>query len=166
MSPARLAEVQGLLVQGLDVKEIMDKTKVSKGSIYTIRANMLEDAKNNNINEVGRVTPVILQEIVEGIKSRAPLALEGEIQKVLGAAESLQRLECSFHDAFNNVLKKANDILKQEDLSIVDWQIVTNVLAGAFKDIYNSKGTTVNVAQMGGAGGDNSLSMFQSRMKS
>jgi len=166
MSPAKLAEVQGLIVQGMEIKDITAKTKVSRASVYTIRKGMEDDAKNNNINELGRANPAILKEVALGIRNRAPLALEGEVEKLLGAAESLQRLEVSFHSTFDNVLEKANEILKRDDLSLIDWQIVTNTLSNAFKDIYNSKGTTVNVAQMGGQGGDNSLSMFQSRMKS
>jgi len=166
MSPTKLAEVQGLLVQGMEIKAITDKTKVSRASVYNIRTEMNEDAKKNQINELGRAAPAILSEVAKGIRDRAPLALEGEVEKLLGAAESLQRLEVGFHSSFDNVLKKANAMLQEDNLSIIDWQIITNTLAGAFKDIYNSKGTTVNVAQMGGAGGDNSLSMFQSRMKS
>ncbi len=166
MSPAKLAEVQGLIVQGVEIKVITEKTKVSRASVYNIKNEMEADAKKNQINELGRATPAILSEVAKGIRDRAPLALEGEVEKLLGAAESLQRLETNFHNSFDNVLIKANQMLKSEDLSLIDWQIITNVLAGAFKDIYNSKGTTVNVAQMGGQGGDNSLSMFQSRMKS
>ena len=166
ISPMKLAEVQGLLVQGVDIKTITDKTKVSRATVYNIKTEMTDDAKNNHINELGRATPAILKEVAMGIRNRAPLALEGEVEKILGAAESLQRLEVSFHSSFDNILTKANEMLKGDNLSLVEWQIITNTLSGAFKDIYNSKGTTVNVAQMGGQGGDNSLSMFQSRMKS
>jgi len=166
ISPMKLAEVQGLLVQGVDIKTITDKTKVSRATVYNIKTEMTDDAKNNHINELGRATPAILKEVAMGIRNRAPLALEGEVEKILGAAESLQRLEVSFHSSFDNVLIKANDMLKDDTLSLIDWQIITNTLSNAFKEIYNSKGTTVNVAQMGGQGGDNSLSMFQSRMKS
>ena len=163
MSPAKLAEVQGLIVQGVEIKVITEKTKVSRASVYNIKNEMEADAKKNQINELGRATPAILAEVAKGIRDRAPLALEGEVEKLLGAAESLQRLEVGFHSSFDNVLKKANAMLQEDNLSIIDWQIVTNTLASAFKDIYNSKGTTVTVAQMGGPEGNN-LSMFQSRM--
>ena len=166
MSPAKLAEVQGLIVQGMEIKDITAKTKVSRASVYNIKNEMVKDAEANQINELGRATPAILAEVANGIKNRAPLALEGEVEKLLGAAESLQRLEVSFHSSFDNVLKKANEMLQDDNLSLIDWQIITNTLSNAFKDIYNSKGTTVNVQQLGGQGGDNSLSMFQSRMKS
>ena len=165
MSPTKKAEVQGLIVKGLDIKMITEKTKVSRATIYNMKKEMEDDAKANSINELGRATPAILAEVAQQVRDKAPLALEGEVEKLLGAAESLQRLEVSFHGSFDKVLSSANMILDREDLSIIDWQIVTNTLASAFKDIYNSKGTTINVAQADNvAGNQNSLSMFQSRM--
>ncbi len=165
MSPARLAEVQGLIVQGMEIKDITVKTKVSRASVYNIKNEMVQDAQDNQINELGRAAPGILQEVANGIRDRAPLALEGEVEKLLGAAESLQRLETNFHKSFDNILNKANHMMTQDNLTLIEWQIITNTLSSAFKDIYNSKGTTVNVAQMGGQGGDSTLTMFQGRMK-
>ncbi len=165
MSPLKLGEVQGCIVLGMEVKDIALQTKVDRSTIYKIRKELEDDARESRANELGKASPAILAEVANGIRDRAPLALEAEVEKILGAAESLQKLEVSFHSTFDNVLAKANQILKQEELSLVEWQIVTNTLSNAFKDIYNSKGTTVNVAQMGGQGGDNSLSMFHSRMK-
>ena len=167
LSPRKRAEVQALIVRGLDIKTIADKTKVSRAQIYNMRAELEEDAKNNSVAELGKASPAIIKEVVKDIKARTPLALEGEVEKLIGAAESLQKLEVSFHKTFDNVLERANEMMKQEDLTIVDWQIITNTLAGAFKDIYNSKGTTINVANADNVAGQqaNSLTMFQSRMK-
>jgi hypothetical protein len=164
LSATKRAEVQGLIVQGLGIREIVDQTKVSRATVYQIKADLEHDAAKNRVDELGKASPAILREVALGIKARAPLALEGEVEKLLDAAESLQRLEISFHSSFDNILKRANAMLDDDGLSLVDWQIITNTLAGAFKDIYNSKGTTINVAQAGNVSNGNSLSMFQGRL--
>lgn len=163
MSPTQRAEVEGLLIQGMEVKEITAKTKVSRAQVYNIRTELHATRNDNNIHVLANATPEILASVANGIRDRAPVALEGEVEKLLDAAQSLQKLETSFHASFDNVLAKANEMLKQDNLSIIDWQIITNTLSSAFKDIYHTKGTTINVGQAGSVGG-NSLSMFQSRM--
>jgi len=164
ISPKARAEVQGMIVQGVDSLTIAKKTKVSRASIYNIRKELEDDTENNRIHELGKASPAILTEVVNGIKARSPKALEAEVGKLLDAAESLQRLELSFHATFDSVLQQANTLLSSEKLSVVEWQIITSTLATAFKDIYNSKGTTINVAQAGNVSNGNSLSMFQGRM--
>ena len=165
-SEKKKLQVQTMLVQGMDVLDIAKELNMSRSKVYDIRNEMEDDAINNSVNDLCKATPAILNEVASKVRARAPLVLEDEVTRVLDAAESLQRLEVSFHKTFANILTRANEILDREDLTIPQWQTVTNTLSNAFKEIYNSKGTTINVAQADSISGatKNSVTMFQPRM--
>jgi len=169
ISPKKRAEVQGLLVAGVEPVQIAAQVRVSRATVYEIKKKMDADAMERDISTLSHeVAPSIVSQVAKRVRDEGPLAFEGEVDKVLNGVQSLQKLEVRFHETFTKLLDKADDILEQDGVTIVDWQIVSNTLANAFKEIYNSKGTTINVANADNINGQqsNSLTMFQSRMRS
>lgn len=163
ISAKKKAEIEGLIVRGMDIRDITDKTKVARATVYSIRKELIEGSSDRDITTLSQAAPAILAEVATDIRNRAPIALEEEVEKLLDAAQSLQRLETNFHESFELILIRAKALLNQDNLSVLEWTMITNTLSSAFKDVFHTKGTTINVGQAGSVG-SNSLTMFQSRM--
>jgi hypothetical protein len=168
VSPKKLAEIQGMLVAGLEPTLIADRVKVNRATVYEVKKAMDADIMERDISTLSReASPAIVNEIAKKVRDQGPMAFEGEVNKVINGIESLQKLETRFHDSFTKLLDKADDIMDRENITVSEWQTVTSTLASAFKDVFNSKGTTINVANADNINGQqsNSLTMFQSRMR-
>jgi len=161
------AKVKGMLVAGYDEFTIANEVGVSRAIVNKFKKEMDGDAMDVDIDLLSRqVAPSIVKKVAEKVRDVGPLAFENEVDKVISGIDSLQKLELRFHNTFTTILDKADTILEKEDLKTTEWKSVTDTLARAFKEIYNSRGTTINVANADNINGQqaNSLTMFQSRM--
>lgn len=167
-SKKRKELVKARIIAGDSPESIMEEHNVSLGFIMRTKKELIQNIKETDTQIVTEATPQLLQEVAEEVKKRTPQDLRGEVNKLVKGVDSLQRLETSFHEAFDLILLRANDLLSREDIKVTEWQIVTNTLSNAYKDVFHSKGTTINVAQADNINGQqaNNLTMFQSRMKS
>ena len=175
ISPTTEAKIKSDLYQGAEVQATAKKYGVGRTSVYRINNKMQEEAMNKKVHQVRQATPEALELVVEKVRETAPLTdnprqaevIKAEVAAVISGAQSLNLLELEFHTTFNKVLTRANAMLDNENLNIIDWQIITNTLAGAFKEVFHQSTTTINNMALGdNVGSQTSLSMFQGRMKS
>jgi len=175
ISPTTEAKIKADLYQGADIKKTATKYGVGRTSVYRINNKMQEEAMNKKVHHVRQATPEALQLVVDKVKETAPQTtsfdqaniIKGEVEAVINGAQSLNLLELEFHTTFNKVLTRANSMLDNENINIIDWQIITTTLAGAFKEVFHQSTTTINNMALGdNVGSQSSLSLFQGRMKS
>ncbi len=156
------AKILADLGSGVAPKIVAERHNISRATAYNMREANRKEKENAAAVDMSR-RKTVLGKVITTMQETAPEEVRADLEEILNSAESLQKLEVGFHDTFTNVLTVANRLMMEPNVSIIDWQIITNTLATAFKDIFNASGTTINVAQ--GGAGENSLSMFQSRMK-
>jgi len=169
ISPKTLANIKADLAKNVEVKTIAEKYKVGRASVYNIRTAMTEKDYERAIIDTARVTPQslkIVQEAIEANESIIPADVVEDLKATVDALESLQLLEVKMHDTLTLALDKASMLLNQENLSIIDWQIITNTIASCHKDVFSKGSVTNNLIQgdMVGSKKGNNLTMFQSRM--
>ena len=154
-----------MIVQGKSEEEIKEKLNYAPETIKLAAKKMRRESKYKHIDKLARASEPVVNALYTQLMNEAPSAdVRDEAGVALHTINSLRNLERSFHNSFNKILVKANVILDSEDLTTKDWITVTNTLSSSFKDIFNSTGTTINVAQAGSVGNtDNSqnLTMFQ-----
>ena len=169
LTPKVIANINHDLNKGVDVKDIASKYKVGRATVYNMRAELKEKGFETNIIDTARVTPQALDVVIKAVEANSatvPADFAEDVQKTVDALKSLQLLEVKMHSTLQLALTKAEDILNQENLSIIDWQIVMNTIANCHKDVFSKGSVTnnlINGDMVGNKKGD-SLTMFQSRM--
>jgi len=153
------------LENGVPTKDIAEEYGVSRSSVHRIYGTLQREKSRAAIVDLSRVNnpEKRLTQAIEDMKVIAPKSSIRQLDKIIDTAKSLEHLEAGYHEAFENILSTANEMLTKPDLSIIDWQIITNTLANAFKCIFNTSGTTINLNQSGQ--GESKLTMFQARMR-
>jgi len=160
----KTAIAEELEKDAFDAQKIADMFGISRANVYSIRNRMAEDKNKQNTQTIHHTNPALLDLVVDTLEETMPAELVVEANKLIDSARSLQQLETEFHVTFKLILAKSVLFMNDEDLSLVDWQIITNTLAAAFKDIYNTTGTTINVAKADSIGGTQNLTMLKGRM--
>jgi len=154
-----------MIAQGKSEEAMMSELGYALGSIKAAKKRLYMAAKDKRVQQLaGASEPMIMAMHATMYDDIDTVSLQEEASTALRTIDSLRKLERSFHDSFNKILDRANIILDQEHITTKEWVTVTNTLSSSFKDIFNSTGTTINVAQAGSVGAtDNSknLTMFQ-----
>ncbi len=160
------ARILARLDQGERVASIAEDYK-GIASVYTIQ-NLKADLKKENEKALAldalKVEPHILNHIVEeSHKIEAPM-LAKKMENAQESLTGLALLDSQFHKVMGRALTVADKLLKEEDISVPEWKIVTDTVANAYSSIFNSKGVSVNVNNSTSFS-DTKLSMFKGSMR-
>ncbi len=162
------AKVEARLAMGSTPRELADgefKGDVSYLTILGWRKQMKAEHQKEQVQEIVRVDAAILENVVERAREEAPSVVVKKIEKLQDGVNGLQLLDEKFHKTMSLALSKAEEFLAQEDLKSSEWVAITNALANAYNNIFNSKGVSVNVNN-GTQFSDTKLSMFKGSIRS
>jgi len=168
MSPKTLSEVKDDLIHGSSAKEVAKKYGIGLSSVYNIRAEMKEKDFAQSIVDTSRSHTGALEVVQKAIKANEhsmPVKDFKELTQTVDSLQSLKLLDVHFHKTITMALDRAEQLLEADNLSILEWQMITSTLSACHKDIF-STGNTVNNLVQGDIVGTkgSSLSMFQGRM--
>lgn len=161
-----LADVAG----GLGVRDAAAKYDVHYTTAVKWRNEARKDAENQKVDEVTELSPVALQTIVNEIKEKEPQGsmVGAQAQEIIEGVDGLQKLNSSFHSVCLKLIKKAEEMLAEDDLKIAEWKMISTTIGELYSNIFNKGG--VNIQMMNNNGGDGgvsstSLNLFKGSLK-
>lgn len=169
ISPEIRTRVEAELLSGKQPRELSEgayyeKYGVAYVTILNWQKKLQVDDVTETISDLTKETTGTLEVIRDAAKSKAPKVAK-DIDNIIDGVAGLKLLEPKMQKALTQAVNKAYEYLLEDDLSVKDWQTVTSTLAQTYAAVFNSKGTTVNVAQNNINTAQENLGFFKSSQK-
>jgi len=162
-------EILAELATGKSPKYLANKYKtVGQVTITKWRNDLREGLVINEILDVAKKDPHVLQMVAEGVKDKvynsAPIELSipfGEkVDALVEGVTSLQLLDKAFHHTVTKLLKWADNRITDE-MDIKEWKMIAGQIGELHTAIFAKGGTNVNVMQMNGESSNTKVSKFK-----
>jgi transposase len=138
--------VEAELLAGAEPRELAEKYGMAYNTIQLWKKKLFAEKPTEAISDLTHETTATLELIRTKAKEEAP-TVAGKIDKIIDGVEGLQSLEEEFQATMHKAVMRAKEFLDSDDITIKEWQMITSTLGSAYAALFNSKGTTVNVAQ-------------------
>jgi len=158
--------VEAELLSGVDARSLETKYDVPYVTINSWKNKLDKEDVPVAISEMTHKTTAALEIVRDRAKEQAP-KVAGKIDQIIDGIEGLQELEPAFQTAMLKSVQMAQSFLDHKDdegksdVTIKEWQIITNTLAQAYGALFNKAGTTVNVAQTNVNAANENLAFFK-----
>lgn len=158
------AKVVALLDLGMSTKEVAERLDMSTGTINQFRNQIKEGKIDDLVHEAIAISPNTVKILVDKAKETQTPKVVNQLQTLEKQLGGISKLDEKFHDTMTTVLKKADQILQKDDLKTSDLVAITNAVANAYSQIFNSKAVSVNVNN-GNQFSGQSMSMFKNSLR-
>ena len=158
------AIVEAELAMGVSALELSKKYSVPYVTVASW-SKRLKDARNGDIvKDLATVSPETLTIVAEAVKSSAPPKIAAEIDKLVEGVTGLKTLEPKFHSVTLTLLTKAEAFARKDDLTLVEWTMISSAIGKLYNDIFSKGGVSVNVNNNTQINNEK-LSMFKSSLR-
>jgi len=151
-----------MLEDGIAPKEVAKQTGVSYAKVQSLH-NQLKRAKESDNMEVLLHTP-LLNELADAARENHP-SIAAEIDAFVENVKDVKDIEHNLVASLNRCIRQANIFLDtNKELTIKDWQVITNTLANVYQAVFNKSGTTVQVNNLN-APSDKALTLLKGGLR-
>lgn len=164
VNPETKAKIEAELALGVSVSELSRRYDVPYITITSWNNKLKAARDSDKVKDLVVVTPQTLSTVAEAVKERAPARVCKEIDRLVEGVTGLQSLEPKFHAVTLSLLERAEEFANSDDLTLVEWDIISRGIGRLYNDIFNKSGISVNVNNNTQINNEK-LSMFKSSMR-
>ena len=138
-------KVESELRLGKTSRELASKYKLPYPTIQAWKNKLSHEPEEDAIVDLVVVDPQTLTMVAESLKEQAPKEVAKKIDKLVDGVVGLQKIDEKFRTVVYELLEWAELQTKKEDLSIKEWQIISQCIGNLYSSVFSKNITNVNV---------------------